>query len=58
MDDLEIELFEGRAAIMEFDAGFPRELAELKARMSVTAGRYHSAQAEELGQGSSHTIGT
>jgi hypothetical protein len=33
------ELFEERAAIIEFDGGFPREEAERRARLEVYKGR-------------------
>ena len=39
LNDLEIDLFEERAAIMEFDAGLPREVAEFKALLAVLARR-------------------
>lgn len=39
LNDLEIDLFEERAAIMEFDARLPREVAEFKALLAVLARR-------------------
>ena len=35
MTDSERELFEERAAIREFDAGYPREVAERLAKVDV-----------------------
>lgn len=38
-DAAEVDAFEERAAIMEFDGGLERNAAEVKALMSVLAGR-------------------
>ncbi|MBK8772244.1 MAG: hypothetical protein IPM06_17725 [Rhizobiales bacterium] len=40
MDEIDTELFEERAAIMEYDGGLSREEAEYKARIEVEAKRH------------------
>jgi len=50
MTDDERELFEERAAIVEFDSGWPRPIAEAEARRAVGARRWieggHAARGE------------
>lgn len=45
LDEVEMAAFEERAAIIEFDGGLQRDVAEVKALQSVLA-RRHSSQAE------------
>lgn len=46
-DDLFAEAFEERAAIMEHDAGLPREQAESMARADVTA-QLHACEVRDV----------
>ncbi|MEQ9039409.1 MAG: hypothetical protein RIE24_13755 [Silicimonas sp.] len=39
LDPVEIDLFEERAAIMEYDGGLDRQAAEARALLSVLAGK-------------------
>ena len=47
MTELERETFEERAAIVEFDAGWPRPIAEAEARRLIGASRWAKARGPE-----------